>query len=243
MENQSDPQGQAGTPDAGQALQFDRVETETDTGQMACTGCSSRITVEYHRIDGRTVCGACRARMEEDLKKKPGVRGFMRAAAFGLGAAAAGSGIYYAISALTGYEFGLVAIVVGLMVGAAVKTGCYGYGGWLYQSLGILLTYAAIVSTYIPPVLEEMGKDTETRSVIQSGGAAYVILLVLVAVIACFAPFLAGFSNFMGWIIIGIGLYEAWKINRRRRVEITGPHIIAPPVEQEVVLSTSTAIP
>jgi hypothetical protein len=28
----------------------------------------------------------------------------------------------------------------------------------------------------------------------------------------------------MGLFIIGIGLYEAWKLNKRVDVEITGPH-------------------
>ena len=31
----------------------------------------------------------------------------------------------------------------------------------------------------------------------------------------------------MGLIIIGIGLYEAWKFNRKGQVTITGPHAIA----------------
>jgi hypothetical protein len=33
-------------------------------------------------------------------------------------------------------------------------------------------------------------------------------------------PFIGG-TSFMGWIIIGIALYEAWKLNRR--LAITGP--------------------
>ena len=40
-------------------------------------------------------------------------------------------------------------------------------------------------------------------------------------------PFLAGLENIMGIIIIGIGLYEAWKLNRREALTITGPHAIA----------------
>jgi hypothetical protein len=39
-------------------------------------------------------------------------------------------------------------------------------------------------------------------------------------------PFLAGAQNIMGIVIIGIGLYEAWKINKRRIVSVTGPHAI-----------------
>jgi hypothetical protein len=40
---------------------------------------------------------------------------------------------------------------------------------------------------------------------------------------AAAAPLLAGFSNFMGWIIIGIALYEAWKLNKRPKIVFQGP--------------------
>jgi len=48
-----------------------------------------------------------------------------------------------------------------------------------------------------------------------------VLALLSVFAVALALPFLAGASNFMGWIIIGIALYEAWKLNRR--VPISGP--------------------
>ena len=60
---------------------------------------------------------------------------------------------------------------------------------------------------------------------------ALVAFVALVWGLALAAPFLAGASNIMGLIIIAIGLYEAWKYNRRLRVN--GPFKIAPaaPVE------------
>ncbi len=45
--------------------------------------------------------------------------------------------------------------------------------------------------------------------------------------IAFAAPFLAGVENIMGLIIIAIGMYEAWKLNRRVELVITGPHGLA----------------
>jgi hypothetical protein len=51
--------------------------------------------------------------------------------------------------------------------------------------------------------------------------AGLVLALLSVFGVALALPFLAGASNFMGWIIIGIALYEAWKLNRR--VPISGP--------------------
>jgi hypothetical protein len=51
--------------------------------------------------------------------------------------------------------------------------------------------------------------------------------IVLLVLLLCAAPFLAGFQNIIGIVIIGIGLYEAWKLNRRVPFEITGPHTVA----------------
>ena len=37
-------------------------------------------------------------------------------------------------------------------------------------------------------------------------------------------PFLSGIENIIGIVIIAIGVYEAWKINKRPA--ITGPHAV-----------------
>ena len=173
----------------------------------------------------------------------------------------------YAITAVSGYELGLIAIVVGYAVGAAVRWGSNGRGGWRYQTLAMLLTYLAIVSTYVPPMIEGFREARSTAEIdqeaIQAGATppsaptpladsapatqptsatgeasvtdepprrAIVILLLVGIVMA--APFLAGFENIIGIVIIGIGLYEAWKLNRPQVVTITGPHVLSrPPAE------------
>jgi hypothetical protein len=192
--------------------------------------------------------------------------------ALGVPAAAAGAGIYYGIVALTGYEFGLVAIVIGLLVGGAVRIGAGGRGGWLYQAMAVTLTYVAIVSTYIPYIIGgwdeeapvEQSLDTEImigtgqtggepasaplstmdpqnpdlssddavfpgdetqHDNFDNGSAEFPLVLSLwvVFMIAMVAPFLSGFDNIIGIIIIAIGLYEAWKINKRAKIPINGP--------------------
>ena len=60
----------------------------------------------------------------------------------------------------------------------------------------------------------------------KSGAGSVVLALGLVLGLAFAAPFLGGFSNIMGIVIIGIGLYEAWKINRR--VPLSGPFRFGP---------------
>ena len=86
------------------------------------------------------------------------------ASALGLGALAAfcGSILYSGVGAITGREFGVVALIVGVIVGKAVRRGACGRGGWPYQFLAIALTYIAIVSTYVPAIAKKI-QDVPAR--------------------------------------------------------------------------------
>lgn len=255
-------------------LQFDRMEFEK-TGKMtppSCSRCAKVFTEDYYETGGKMICGACKSRIENQVSGGSGMVRFVKATALGVPAAAIGAGIYYGISALTGYEFGLVAIVIGLLVGGAVRIGSNGRGGWLYQTMAVVLTYCAIASTYIPYIIEGLksepamelnsesvqpGHDTaapplsetasrETNpspalpastgeaqeSARDQGEIAYPPIMAIGAMLVLFlfamaAPFLAGFENIIGLIIIGIGLYEAWKLNKRTEIKINGPFNMA----------------
>jgi hypothetical protein len=52
---------------------------------------------------------------------------------------------------------------------------------------------------------------------------AVFVGLAVFAVLILALPFLGGFANILGLVIIGIGVYEAWKINRRVPLVIAGP--------------------
>jgi hypothetical protein len=201
-------------------LQFDRAEfAQPKSGAVTCSVCKQAVHDAYFHINGLVACAACKGRIETSGAGRVTMIGFGKSLLFGAGAAIAGAVIWYAVRQVTGFEVGLIGIAVGLMVGVAVRKGSRGWGGWPYQTLAMVLTYFAIVSTYVPLLLKGIG------------GQEHVVtlpLVIYVFVFACAVPFLAGAQNFMGWIIIGIALYEAWKINRRVPLEITGPYKIAP---------------
>jgi hypothetical protein len=44
--------------------------------------------------------------------------------------------------------------------------------------------------------------------------------------LAAAAPFLAGFENVLGILIIGFALYQAWQMNRRMPMTINGPYAV-----------------
>ncbi len=247
-------------------LQFDRAES-TDAEEQKetnCDSCGNSIEDQYYEAGGMALCTACKDQLDDDLTAGSGAGRFLRATAYGLPAAGLGTGVYYAIAAVTGYEFGLVAIIIGLMVGAAVRAGAHRRGGWVYQGLAVTLTYFSIVATYIPSIVEELsgldpipseapsvrddgtveetgevgaeqrqqtgteqegigdGEDTEELT----GFLGFVVGVIIIMAVACAAPFLMSFDNILGLIIIGIGLYEAWKLNKRNEVTISGPYAL-----------------
>lgn len=200
-------------------LRFDDVPGDTSApGTMTCSRCASRVQSTYYEMDGQVLCATCRAGLEHSADAGARTSRFVRALAFGVVAAVAGSLLYYGILVATGMEIGLVAIVVGFAVGKAVNVGSRGRGGWRYQTLAMALTYAAIVSTYVPFVMRELAS---------SNSAPTGILVVFV--IAAASPLLAGFSNIIGIFIIGIALYEAWTLNRGQAHSITGPYQVGQP--------------
>jgi hypothetical protein len=114
----------------------------------------------YYAVNGRAVCASCR----DNVAAHAASGHFGTAFLLGLGAAALGAGIYFAIEALTGYEFGLVAVVVGLLVGNAVRKGSRGFGGWRYQALAIGLTYLSVVVTDASLVIRSAIQENRTQA-------------------------------------------------------------------------------
>lgn len=239
-------------------LQFEQAEpSEAEATQdVQCVGCGQALS-SYFEVNGRVACERCKDKLLAS-RSASHVPGLLRASALGALAAALGAGIYYAVSEITGYEFGLMSIVLGLMVGFAVKRGSKGRGGWRYQALAMFLCYASICSTYVPRVIAAVRKERSAKAaastaqppnsapVAQSSvaageaatpaaapaprqrpsAAAALKGLGLFAFFTLALPFLAGAQNLMGIVIIGIGLYEAWKVNRAPPFSMSGPFAV-----------------
>jgi hypothetical protein len=155
MSSQETPE----TPDSGD-LQFDHAEYAAPGAATTCVACKNPVSGTYYEVNGRVFCPACRDAVEGYAKGGSGIARFARAALIGSFAACAGFLIYFGVMKLTGWEIGLISILVGFMVGAGVKKGSRHRGGWVYQSLAVFLTYSAIVASYsardIPVFLAEM---------------------------------------------------------------------------------------
>jgi hypothetical protein len=164
-------------PDDAKELQFDRVTTESlasvapPPSTATCTTCRNTIETEYYSVNDHAVCGACRDAIETSAQTPRGAGPFIRASLFGLGAGIVGAAIYYAVIALANLEIGIVAILIGYMVGYAVRRGSGGRGGRRFQVLAITLTYGAVALAYTPVVIKAAldQEKTDTASAITKG--------------------------------------------------------------------------
>lgn len=245
-------------------LRFDDVPGGV-AAAPSCARCAQGIDAEYYEVGGAIVCPACKSALEAEANAGSAGGRLSRALLYGLGGAAAGAALYYAIVALTGYEIGLVAIAVGWMVGRAVQLGSRHRGGRVYQAIAVGLTYIAIVSTYVPyiidameetpaasasagdstsvanrlarpesaedaaPALSDAAADGTTEASAGFGIAQLVMGVGILLLIAMAAPFLAGLENIIGLLIIGFALWQAWQMNRRAPLVITGPYAVGGP--------------
>jgi hypothetical protein len=227
-------------------LQFDRAEfTAPAATAVKCASCSQTIIQSYYEAGGKTICSTCREALTSGLDSG-GTARFLRALAVGLGAAVIGSIVWWGVRKLTGYEIGLISIAIGVGVGRAVHWGSRSRGGWAYQLLAVLLTYASIAGNYVPDVvtgITENAKDAEKSAVVAPATAGAPVKasaaqpvnvtdlflgIGAIFLLAAAAPFLSGASNFIGLLIIGFGLWNAWKVNRRVDIAINGPYSVVP---------------
>ena len=230
------------------SLQFDHVERDGSSSNLTCAACNQAIATSYYEVNGKVTCQRCRNQIMAGWNRGSSGGRFARALGLGLGAAVVGAGIYFGIAALTGYEFGLVAIVVGVLVGSAVRKGSNGRGGWRYQLLAMFLTYTAVVVTDSSLIARELKQEWSAQAASRIGPAdgvnaatgtapdpsprpglpAVALGLALIIALAYAAPIMIGISSPLHLLIAGFALYEAWKLNRGVALQVTGPYQAAP---------------
>ena len=237
-------------PPAGD-LQFDRAEPARGAAGSACAFCQEPITSSYYAVNGLVACERCRYKVEAEWNRGSPAARFWRAAGLGVGAAIVGAAVWYGITLATDTTWGIVAVGVGLLVGAAVRKGSDGRGGWRYQTLAIALTYLAIAAAQAPFVLDaireagplETAQDSvlvtsdTTGTVAASDSAARIdaadldvvglfMGLALLLIFFLASPILVGVQSIILLLIYSFALYEAWKLNQKVELRVTGPYSV-----------------
>ncbi len=250
------------TPNAADAgeLQFDQAEFAAPAaGVPICTACKQTIPEHYFQINGEILCERCSTVVKAHLTGGSPIRRFIKACVYGFGAVVAGFAVYFGVLKLTGWEVGLISILVGFMVGTAVRKGSEGRGGVLYQLTAVFLTYLAIAVSYsaliVPKMIDQIkaeknaaaeqpenaandnaGADQAVEDEPDADPAAqkamtpvgFVIGIAFIFAIMLGLPIIAGISQPISLLIVAFALWEAYKLNKKVNVVITGPHSVGP---------------
>jgi hypothetical protein len=235
--------------DEPQDLQFDRVETTHPSPDPAtlpgvtCAVCGKSVGASYFTANGKPICASCRDVVTSTAATPRSAGPLLLAGLFGLGAAIAGAAIYYAVIAIANLEIGIVAILIGYMVGWAVRKGAGGRGGRRFQILAVALTYWAVGLAYAPMAFKGLTGNTAERmetvvgdSIVQvvppvggneSGAEVAKMvgpLLLLVFVLPVGAIFRSLPFGLISALIIFIGMRQAWQMTAAPRLAISGPY-------------------
>ena len=243
MSDMHDPNN---APPPAADLQFERAEFVSAQPDLRCTSCQSHISDSYYHVSGAVTCPACAEHRRFFQATPEGGGTFLRAALFGFGAAVLGS-VIYALVSLTGFQFSIVAILVGILVGKAIRHVTQGRSSRRYQVLAVVLTYGAITTSYVPGIIaeaiqkEKAAKSSQSPAPTPAPAAAHKPfslarfaggLAVLIGITFAL-PFLVLLSSpasgLINLVIIGIGLMQAWRLTKPDQAPIAGPFSVAQP--------------
>jgi hypothetical protein len=219
--------------------------SDVSSGQV-CAVCAQPITSTYFAVADQVICPSC----AEQLNTAPQgsmVGRLFKATLFGLVAGLIGATIWYAVRRIASIEVGLIAILVGFMIGTAVRKGSGNRGGRGYQLLAVLLTYLSIAATNIPDFFEAvalMQQQNAVNAPAEAEGNAgvqnpagdeqnaialnkplhFAVVLFASIFYALQVPFSGGMENIIGMLIVSFALWEAWKLNAYRPLPLSGPY-------------------
>jgi hypothetical protein len=239
-------------------LQFDQVTQPGDSTvrqQLAveCANCHEPIRTVYFTVNSQTVCDRCRSLIERLAEVPSGLGPFARAGLFGFGAGVAGAAVYYAVLAIAHLEIGIVAILIGYMVGAGVRKGARGHGGIRFQFLAIALTYASIALAYAPIAIAAAIAQNQRPAATASapgaaqqpgstaaaaprraqpppppslGGLLFGLAFLFAFVLALPVLVIIGSlpSGLLTALIISVGLRQAWRMTAAPLIDVYGPY-------------------
>jgi hypothetical protein len=227
---------------------FDVAAAVTPVGTAPCAECRGPIADTYFEADRSVICGACHSRVASSSSLAQLSGGLGRAAGFGTIAALGGAGAYFGLLATTGREMSALILLLGFLVGKAVRTGSRGRGGRRFQWLAVALTYLSISATYVPFVMKGYSAQsavTAAESFAMPAADARFLTVATVPVpvapapptlgttaigfsglllLAVAAPLLEGANNLFGLLFTLGAMAQAWRMNRSMARVITGPY-------------------
>lgn len=152
------------TPNAAE-LQFTTSESLNESrgsAGLSCAACNRPILDTYFAIGNQVLCAPCKTSATAPPTGSGFVR-FLKAVLFGTAAGLLGAAIWYGIRIVTHLEIGLIAVLVGFLVGKAIHIASGRRGGIGYQILAILITYCCIAANYVPDVYQALASNASEQ--------------------------------------------------------------------------------
>ena len=245
MTDEASPQPSPDPP----GLQFDRAEPARPAEVSAsCSACKQPLAGAYYLAATQKICSSCRDVIHKHLTG--GSTGARAAKATLLGLlTAVGGGLAWAVITVKweGSPSGLLAILLGFLVGLVVRKGSEGRGGRGYQALAVALTYIGLATGYsgvmIPAALKkpsaaasekaatpgaekpaDPAAGTSAKPPAPAGGCLMGMVLLIGLLGICLAsPVLVAIQSPFTILMVAIALWEAWRMNRGIAVQLRGP--------------------
>jgi len=228
-------------------LQFDKAEPVQPAGPLLCAGCRKPLVDSFYLAGPQKICLTCHDQVKAHLTGGPKGPRVAKAVLIGLFIAVVGGAVWAFITSKTdGIGAGLLAILLGYLVGIGVRKGSDGRGGRGYQVLAVLLTYLGLAIGFSGFILPELAKRkhaaaTETRTpstepeapeaqptLIKPVGAGGCVLAGVMVLGFCLAsPVLAVIGYPLNFLMVAIALWEGWRLNRGIVVDLKGPFPLA----------------
>jgi len=199
-----------------------RFEGAAPAPQLMCAACRRVLETEYFTAGNSPVCATCAAQLRAGPPKEGGFIRGLKAFALGNGAGLLGAIGYGAIIYATGYELALITIGIGWFIGRAVMRGSEGRGGRVYQVMASLLTYVWCMEAFVPTII----KNSHEADVNQ------IVVIMVAPIIALIMPF-TGELNVISILILGFGVWRAWRETAGIVIPVAGPFTIAAPAPVE----------
>lgn len=200
------------------SLQFDEAELPAGAARQSCASCKLPLTKVYFAVNGIQLCTQCKQMVLQQLEGGSKLERVLRSVGVGLGAALAGAAVWWGIRKATGYELALISIGIGMVVGRGIRWGNRRRGGLGYQLLAVALTYLSISFNYLPDLIE---------AVTDKGNEVHLFGGIFLAAFSLSMPVRIAFESPISILIIGFGLWEAFKSNRPRVIHVEGPLQVA----------------
>jgi hypothetical protein len=178
-------------------LQFDTA-VPSGTPAASCAVCKAPVGAVYYTAGKAIVCEPCKTRIATAKPARTSPMLVARAALFGVGGALAGAALYAVVLMAMHGMISYIAIAVAFLVGRTMQFGSGGQRGLPFQIVAVALTYCGIALGY-----GFVYRDTlSATSPVQAIG--FVLSL----------PVQQSIHSIFGGLIVAIGLWYAWSMNR-----------------------------